>query len=206
MPRDAIPEPGQPVHVRYTKWGDRPHWEYDQVVLGSDEHGVWTGGAAGTHMSRPGFAFDARSAFVNCFAHSSGWVATFWSDFGMSDAASVYVDITTVPVWSAADPGPAEVVMIDLDLDVIRLFNGHLFVDDEDEFAEHQVSFGYPADVVTDAETTCAQVLTAVQRGDQPFGRYGGQGLEGQGLEGQGVGAQWLRRQIGSPPPGSSAG
>ena len=29
---------------------------------------------------------------------------------------------------------------VDLDLDVIRRFDGSWFVDDEDEFAEHQVS------------------------------------------------------------------
>jgi hypothetical protein len=185
MSPHATPQPGQPVHVRYTKWHGRPHWEYDQVVLGTDAHGVWTGGPAGTPMSRPGAAFDARSAFVNCFAHATGWVATFWSPFGEPDAASVYVDMTTVPVWSVGLDHRAEVTMVDLDLDVIRLFDGRLFVDDEDEFAEHRVSYGYPADVVADAEATCGAVLAAVERGEEPFGR-----------QGPGVGERWLAEQV----------
>ena len=32
--------PGDTVHVRMTKWGDRPHWEFTCVFLGSDEHGT----------------------------------------------------------------------------------------------------------------------------------------------------------------------
>ena len=38
---------------------------------------------------------------------------------------------------------------VDLDLDVVRGFNGTVIVDDEDEFAEHQVAYGYPEDVIT---------------------------------------------------------
>ena len=34
--------------------------------------------------------------------------------------------------------------MVDLDLDVIRMRDGGI-LDDEDEFAEHQVRYGYPA-------------------------------------------------------------
>jgi hypothetical protein len=37
---------------------------------------------------------------------------------------------------------------------VIETLEGEVFVDDEDEFAEHQVLFGYPAEVVALAEST----------------------------------------------------
>jgi protein associated with RNAse G/E len=43
---------------------------------------------------------------------------------------------------------------VDLDLDVIRLQDGHVFVDDEDEFDEHRLAYGYPPDVVALAELT----------------------------------------------------
>ena len=56
-------EPGTPVHVAMTKWGDRPHWEFDGVLLGEDEHGEWLGFPRGTHNHRPGHEF--RSA-VDC--------------------------------------------------------------------------------------------------------------------------------------------
>jgi len=42
--------------------------------------------------------------------------------------------------------------MVDLDLDVVLTREGHLFVDDEDEFAAHQVELGYPPEVVALAE------------------------------------------------------
>jgi hypothetical protein len=184
-------QPGHRVHVRYTKWGDRPHWAYDNVLLGVDDHGTWTGGAAGTHLSRPGFSFHAQTTSVMCFAHSTGYAATFWSDFGVSSAAAVYVDITTVPVWSAVGPDTLEVTMVDLDLDVIRLFDSTLFVDDEDEFAEHQVSFGYPSEVVAAAEADCQAVHRALECQQEPFGS---------------VGRRWLDRFNRGSVLGSSAG
>ena len=56
--------PGTRVRCEMTKWGGRPHWEFDGVVLGEDEHGEWLGFAAGTHYSRPGFAFVAERDHV----------------------------------------------------------------------------------------------------------------------------------------------
>jgi protein associated with RNAse G/E len=89
-------------------------------------------------------------------------------------------------VWQRRDPhvvGPGEpeweVTMVDLDLDVVLTRDGHLFVDDEDEFAEHQVALGYPPEIVTLAELWRDRVLAAVAAGDEPFGS---------------VGHDWLRR------------
>ncbi len=42
-----------------SKWGGRPHWEFDAVFLGSDGHGDWIGIPAETHMSRPGATYVA---------------------------------------------------------------------------------------------------------------------------------------------------
>jgi hypothetical protein len=42
-------------------------------------------------------------------------------------------------------------------------------VDDEDEFADHRVRFGYPADVVRLAATSCDQVQAAVAAGAPPY-------------------------------------
>jgi protein associated with RNAse G/E len=69
--------------------------------------------------------------------------------------------------------------MVDLDLDVVLTREGHLFVDDEDEFAEHQVSLGYPPEVVALAEDAARTVLAAVAEGREPFAT---------------VGHAWLRR------------
>ena len=54
------------------------------------------------------------------------------------------------------------VTAVDLDLDVVRGWTGRVWVDDEDEFADHRVRFGYPADVVRMAAPSCEAVRTDV--------------------------------------------
>jgi uncharacterized protein len=161
-------ELGDPVRIEMTKWGDRPHWRFDAVWLGSDEHGEWIGLPAGTPMSRPGYALVSQNDQVGLLpasdlpAEHRGWVATFHGE--PRDWVAVYVDITTPPVWD----GPT-LRTIDLDLDVIRRVDGEVFVDDEDEFAEHQVELGYPPEVVALAETTRDQVRAAILEERPPF-------------------------------------
>jgi protein associated with RNAse G/E len=58
---------------------------------------------------------------------------------------------------------------VDLDLDVIREPDGRVWVDDEDEFAEHQVSLGYPEELIVAAKASCAEVLATVTAGAEPF-------------------------------------
>jgi protein associated with RNAse G/E len=92
-----------------------------------------------------------------------------------------YADVTTPAVWEA------DVLRaVDLDLDVIRLPDplpvvesapwdvppagpGEVFVDDEDEFAEHQVLYGYPAEVVATARASCDALVPAVHAGLPPY-------------------------------------
>ena len=62
---------------------------------------------------------------------------------------------------------------VDLDLDVVRRTDGTVYVDDEDEFAEHRVSFGYPPEVVELAEESCRWVLGHVRDATGPFGAVG---------------------------------
>jgi protein associated with RNAse G/E len=76
----------------------------------------------------------------------------------------VYVDMTTPPRWDG------DVVRtVDLDLDVILMREGHLVVDDEDEFAEHQVELGYPPVIVALAEASRDRVHRAIAEECAPF-------------------------------------
>ena len=100
-----------------TKWGGRPHWEYDAVLLGYDEHGDWLGIPGGTHMSRPDAEYVAPVAQVVLVPppgpdDERGWLATFHAPGG---PVQVYVDMTTPPAWD----GPV-LRAVDLDLDVVR--------------------------------------------------------------------------------------
>ena len=58
---------------------------------------------------------------------------------------------------------------IDLDLDVVRELDGRVWVDDEDEFAEHQVSLGYPAEVIAAARASCDRLVGLVGGGHPPY-------------------------------------
>lgn len=169
--------PGTAVRCEMTKWGDRPHWQFAGVLLGADEHGEWLGFPAGTRNHRPGHEF--RSA-VDCvtLVPVDGWYAATFQAPGIW--CDLYIDVTTPPAWDG------DVLRaVDLDLDVIRMPKelpadlpagfvahagpGEVFVDDEDEFEEHQVALGYPADVVTSARASCDALVAAVRAGEPPY-------------------------------------
>jgi len=59
--------------------------------------------------------------------------------------------------------------MIDLDLDVSRRRTGEVELWDEDEFASHQIKYGYPADVIAEAERAAQWLRTALTENDEPF-------------------------------------
>ena len=178
------PPIGAPVLGRFTKWGEGRHWEWVGRYLGADEHGDWWVAPPGTRCVRPGRDFIEEVGWVSVAPVGRGWAASFYPD---PKHISVYVDMTTPAVWQRragtgehGDEGPEwEVTMVDLDLDVVLTREGLLFVDDEDEFAEHQVSLGYPPEVVALAEDAARTVLAAVAEGREPFAT---------------VGDAWLRR------------
>jgi len=83
---------------------------------------------------------------------------------GPGSGISHYVDIATQPVWCEGI-----VEMIDLDLDVLVLDDGTVPIDDEDEFEEHQVSFGYPRGMIERARSETSRVADLIDRGEEPF-------------------------------------
>ena len=171
-------EPGTPIRCEMTKWGDRPHWRFEGIYLGADEHGEWLGFPRGTHNTRPGFEFHSEVDAVTLVPTGGWYAATFHAPGIWCD---LYVDIATPGEWDGH-----VLRAVDLDLDVIRMSatpptstrsapqnlsagTGETFVDDEDEFAEHQVAFGYPADVVERAQASCDAVLADVRAGRAPY-------------------------------------
>ena len=167
--------PGTPIRCEMTKWGDRAHWQFEGVHLGSDEHGEWLGFPRETHNHRPGFEFLSEVDAVT-LVPSGGWYAATFHAPGIW--CDLYVDITTPGQWDGT-----VLRAVDLDLDVIRFSSesdaprpprgtaepGAAFVDDEDEFAEHQVAYGYPDDVVAAAQASCDAVLAAVRAELPPY-------------------------------------
>ncbi|GGF37108.1 hypothetical protein GCM10011519_08260 [Marmoricola endophyticus] len=157
-----------PVRIECRKWPDSPHWEMDAHRLGMDEHGVWCGIRKGTVMTRPGAAITAVADHVTLAPYDDWWLATFYGADPVADAGrpfATYVDITTPSYWLTDTVLRA----VDLDLDVIRGTTGRIWVDDEDEFAEHRRTLGYPIDVVEHARESCTSIEAAMRAGEPPF-------------------------------------
>jgi len=163
---DQSDDRGAPVHADYRKFDGTEHWQADGILLGVDEQGVWVGFPKGTHFERPGAAFDMDCDSVSLFP-DAGFTPAF-NDVSDPERVQVYVDTTTHPRWSRTTAG-WRVTMIDLDLDVVRRRNGFTYVDDEDEFVAHQRHFGYPPDVVAEAECATRAVFAALREARAPF-------------------------------------
>jgi uncharacterized protein len=153
------------VRVLTRKWPDQPHWEFDAVRLGADAFGQWVGLPRGTLMRRPGMQLTAAADHVVLLPHDAWWVATFYGP-DRERPFDTYVDIATPTTWSEDE---SQARAIDLDLDVIQGTTGRIWVDDEDEFADHRVSLGYPPDVAERAVASCEAVLRAVTDREAPY-------------------------------------
>lgn len=188
---------GTPVELRFRKYDGSPHWEYDVIVLGADAHGVWLGGRPGDLCRRIGRTIDPGVHWVTLIPHVGTYVATF-NEPGGPLGAGIYVDLTDAPRWepAATAKGPGwRMSCADLDLDVVRRFTGECYIDDEDEFAEHQIEFGYPPALVRQTREAADDLHARVRGGLEPFGD---------------VGPAWLRRcrahnAAGWPGPDASA-
>ncbi|GAA2690041.1 DUF402 domain-containing protein [Actinoplanes palleronii] len=159
------------VDLVLRKYDGRPHRRVTGRLLGEDEFGTWIGTPRGTTV-RYSYGLRriswTRSDAVRLVPRDSWWMATFTAAPSRSE---IYCDVTT----PARRTAPGEFTLVDLDLDLIRLRDGRVVVDDEDEFAEHRVRFGYPDDVVTAATAATAELHAALTGGAEPFaGHYRG--------------------------------
>jgi uncharacterized protein len=150
--------------VVYTKYDGSLHWHQPLRYLGGDGHGTWLGAFAGSHAQRgdePPILLEWP--FVQLIPEGQWWTAAF---NGEPARTEIYCDITSPPRWL----NDGEVTMADLDLDVLRMRDGQQVVlVDEDEFAEHQVKYGYPAEVISSAEAAAQWLLQAIRSGAEPF-------------------------------------
>lgn len=155
------------IEMRYTKWGGKRHWRFRAEPLGHDEYGWWYACPRGTSMRR-GLEepIVADYDFVVLVPAEGRYVAS-WNSPDQRHYA-LYVDVTDRPARSAD-----LVHAIDLDLDVIRRWDGQVELLDEDEFETHQRLYQYPAEVITEARTTAATLLAMVANRHEPFDTVG---------------------------------
>ena len=131
---------------------------------GEDDYGRWFWGPAGRPAQRGDEPLRTLERTVVKLVSNEWWAA-------MSSAAGepeLYVDIIAPAVWE-----DGRVTVIDLDLDVVRRRDRSVVIDDEDQFAEHQVSLEYPQALIdgalaaTERVQACSRTTTAL-RDDRP--------------------------------------
>lgn len=146
----------------YRKYDGEPHRQLAMRRLGEDEHGVWLGVPANSPAMRGlGPAYVQQYACVLLFPRDGWWTAFFNPPPRRTE---VYCDVTTVPEWNGR-----KVSMIDLDLDVRRLRDGTIELLDADEFQEHRTRYGYPSEVVANAQASAARLQQALREDTEPF-------------------------------------
>ena len=164
----GAPVPGDLVVARNRKYDGSAHWVVPGRYLGSDEHGHWV--FQGTHefISRPGAALYTESDAVMLIPYAGDWVATFFDD-SHPNGVELYIDLAIDLQWRRIRDDVVEFHMVDMDLDVVRTKSRGLFVDDEDEFAQHRLELAYPDELCTRMESACAALTGTVAGGKAPF-------------------------------------
>jgi hypothetical protein len=152
------------VDVVFRKFDGRLHRRAVELYLGEDEWGTWLGVPVGTevHYVAAGFTRADEHRGVRLVPHAGWYTALF---FAPTRKLEMYCDITAPAVWA----GRTEVSIVDLDLDVTRTHRGRVSLLDEDEFAAHQLSYGYPPEVIRNAAQAAQQVLAASRDRVTPF-------------------------------------
>ncbi|WP_255768517.1 DUF402 domain-containing protein [Pseudarthrobacter sulfonivorans] len=161
-------QPGQLVVARNRKWNGKAHWVVPGKYLGEDRHGWWIFQGTNEFCSRPGAAFYTRSDAVLLVPRSGDWVATFY-DSAHPNGVRIYIDLAVAHEWTEIRPAVTEFHVIDMDLDVIRMDGRGVFIDDQDEFAEHAATMNYPELLVHDIQVATEELYQAVKAQQAPF-------------------------------------
>lgn len=150
------------IFADYRKWPNLRHYRFFTRLLGEDAHGVWLGIPAGTAYTGGPRQGRFLTSNVLLVPRAGWWTAKFRPP---TAEVPLYVDVCAPPRWSGTS-----LIAIDLDLDVIRLRDGTVRLDDQDEFDLHRVELAYPEWLAQGALRAADGLMTAVRKGQEPFG------------------------------------
>ena len=156
------------MHVEFSKWGGSPALDLrrDPARRGRTRRlARWSG----QHRDGPArTSTSCSSTRASCSSRPAGpgsLPSTPTRRPAEHTRYEVYIDMSTVPVWDGDT-----MTAIDLDLDVVRLWDGTVEILDEDEFAEHQVTLGLSARGRRPApKRSAAECRDLLLRGAEPF-------------------------------------
>lgn len=155
--------PGSRILLRATKYDGAAHWIQPFQVVSDDGTLLVAQYRARTpiYTSRGEFRspYDSlvyfwRDRWYNVFRLSRpGCALALW-----------YCNITTPPIFDGCQLG-----YVDLDLDVAVRADGLIDLLDADEFETHQREYGYPAEVIEQAELAANEVTQLARGKGFPF-------------------------------------
>jgi hypothetical protein len=166
-PGDSVLRPlaGTSVTFRWRKWDGAPHWVHENVYLGGDEWGDWVGQKDGWRSVRPGRDVVAEGPNVTLVPPGGAYACTINQTH---PRIRIYIDLAWDVRWSETESDVIE--GIDMDLDVVRALDERgLYIDDRDEWDEHRLRYGYPADIVTLLEQLAVDLERRVGAFEAPF-------------------------------------
>ncbi|MFQ5522406.1 MAG: DUF402 domain-containing protein [Acidimicrobiia bacterium] len=153
----------RPVTVQFLKNPDTLHWGFEAWHLGEDQYGSWMAVPAGSRRWKgETVVHPTREHAVFCVPRSGWWHLHY---NGPVTNYSHFVDIVTPPMWVSEN----RYEMIDLDLDVVVHQDGRVEVEDEDEFAVHQVELAYTEEMIRGALDETARIVAALEARQEPF-------------------------------------
>lgn len=169
------PASGTEIVFQWRKWDGSPHWRHECVYLGADDWGDWVGQPAGWGSERPARSFTAPGPNVTLVPPSGDFALTVNRDH--PHGMRIYIDLAwDLRAVAEQDPEastagvPVLFTGIDMDLDVVRVEGERgTWIDDEDEWDEHRVHYGYPAEVQQRLEALAAELEQRVRAQVPPF-------------------------------------
>jgi protein associated with RNAse G/E len=162
-PHNERAAPGARVLLRATKYDGTAHWIQPFSVIADDGVLITAQYRARTPI------YTSRGEFRSPYdSHVYFWRDRWYNVFRLSkpgcSLALWYCNVTTPPTFDGCQIG-----YVDLDLDVSVRPNGCIQLLDEDEFDEHQRKYGYPQDVIRNAEAAAIEVAALARRKAFPF-------------------------------------
>lgn len=152
--------------VQAYKYNGAKHYSYPVQLVSQTEDVVITYGAPGRLLNHPGRQLvntPMTSEVVEFhFTNRPYNVAAVWEEDG--SFRRYYCNLMT-----PAKVEGEQLTFIDLDLDLIVHPDYTFFVDDEDEFEEHQLAWAYPPEVIAMVRDGLAELIQLVESRAFPF-------------------------------------
>jgi uncharacterized protein len=149
--------------IQYFKYDGSEHWRIEADFVREDDVGWWLRGHPGYRATREGHPPSVEAVGFVFLVPRAAWWAGFWN-FDRSGPYELYIDVAT-----PASLEGRTFRLVDLDLDVVRTWDGDVELLDEDEFVEHSHRFGYPAEIIESARRSASELLVQVRERVPPF-------------------------------------